>query len=307
MIVCPTCAKENQDHYKFCLGCGGVLPRDVARKENQFRIPTPAEGMEAAPRPTDCPQCGTEVPPNFKFCGSCGHVMKPDEAAPAPAAAEAPAPAPAAESFAGGPIGAFIHLQPDGSPGARIELSDGMVLGRSSGGVFEGDVYASPEHLRVSSAVPGVAVEDLGSLNGVFLRLTPEVSYPLKDGSVFRIGQEIIRYEAIPAAPEGETAILGSPNPGFLGRLSLVTGPKGTGNSFCIPPEGLHLGRERGDIVFPDDGYVSGLHCRVHLENGEVVLTDLGSSNGSYLCLREKTVVQPGALLLVGQQLLSVA
>lgn len=303
MIVCPTCAKENQDHYKFCLGCGGELPRDVARKENQFRPQTPAEGMEAAKRPSACPQCGTDVPANFKFCGSCGHVMS--QEAPAPAAA--PAAAPQAESFAGGPIGALIHLQPDGSPGARIELSDGMVLGRSSGGVFEGDVYASPEHFRVSSAVPGVAVEDLGSLNGVFLRLTPEVSYPLKDGSVFRIGQEIIRFEAIPESPEGETAILGSPNPGFLGRLVLVTGPKSTGNCFCIPPEGLHLGRERGDIVFPDDGYVSGLHCRVHFENGQVMLTDLGSSNGSYLCLREKTVVQPGALLLVGQQLLSVA
>ncbi|NLE47869.1 MAG: FHA domain-containing protein [Sandaracinaceae bacterium] len=303
MIVCPQCAKENQDHYKFCLGCGGELPRDVARKENQFRAPTPAEGMEAASRPSQCPQCGSEVPANFKFCGSCGHVMKSEGAPePAPPAAEAPS-----ERFAGGPIGAFIHLQPDGSPGARIELTDGMILGRNSGGVFEGDLYASPDHLRVSSAVPGVAIEDLGSVNGVFLRLTPEVPYPLKDGSVFRIGQEIIRFEAIPPVTEGETAVLGSPNPGFLGRLALVTGPNRTGNCFCIPPEGLHLGRERGDIIFPDDGYVSGLHCRVHYQNGEVVLTDLGSSNGSYLCLREKTVVQPGSLLLVGQQLLSVA
>ena len=26
MIVCPNCGKENQDHYKFCLGCGAKLP-----------------------------------------------------------------------------------------------------------------------------------------------------------------------------------------------------------------------------------------------------------------------------------------
>ena len=25
MITCPKCSKENQDHYKFCLGCGGKL------------------------------------------------------------------------------------------------------------------------------------------------------------------------------------------------------------------------------------------------------------------------------------------
>ena len=26
MIVCLNCGKENQDHYKFCLGCGAKLP-----------------------------------------------------------------------------------------------------------------------------------------------------------------------------------------------------------------------------------------------------------------------------------------
>ena len=32
MITCPKCSKENQDHYKFCLGCGAELPRDAAPK-----------------------------------------------------------------------------------------------------------------------------------------------------------------------------------------------------------------------------------------------------------------------------------
>ena len=27
MITCKSCGKENQDHYKFCLGCGGELSR----------------------------------------------------------------------------------------------------------------------------------------------------------------------------------------------------------------------------------------------------------------------------------------
>ena len=25
MIICKRCGKENQDHYKFCLGCGAEL------------------------------------------------------------------------------------------------------------------------------------------------------------------------------------------------------------------------------------------------------------------------------------------
>ena len=27
MITCSRCGKENQDHYKFCLGCGNELPK----------------------------------------------------------------------------------------------------------------------------------------------------------------------------------------------------------------------------------------------------------------------------------------
>ena len=41
MIVCPRCSKENQDHYKFCLGCGAELPRD-AEQPKSFSAPNHA-------------------------------------------------------------------------------------------------------------------------------------------------------------------------------------------------------------------------------------------------------------------------
>ena len=34
MIVCSRCSKENQDHYKFCLGCGAELPRQSAKPQS---------------------------------------------------------------------------------------------------------------------------------------------------------------------------------------------------------------------------------------------------------------------------------
>ena len=66
-----------------------------------------------------------------------------------------------------------------------------------------------------------------------------------------------------------------------MGRLALVIGRDTTGNAFPVPERGVHLGRERGDINFPDDGYVSGLHARITLRDGRVFLSDLGSSNGT--------------------------
>ncbi|MEI8257155.1 MAG: zinc-ribbon domain-containing protein, partial [Deltaproteobacteria bacterium] len=45
MISCPKCGKENQDHYKFCLGCGNELPRD-GHGARPFQ-PTPPAGVPA--------------------------------------------------------------------------------------------------------------------------------------------------------------------------------------------------------------------------------------------------------------------
>ena len=80
-----------------------------------------------------------------------------------------------------------------------------------------------------------------------------------------------------------------------------------TGNAFPIPETGVHLGRERGDVLFPEDGYVSGLHCRISYQNGKLFLTDLGSSNGSFVRLYKDTNVSTGDVLLMGQQLFRVA
>ncbi|MCA9582659.1 MAG: FHA domain-containing protein, partial [Myxococcales bacterium] len=100
--------------------------------------------------------------------------------------------------------------------------------------------------------------------------------------------------------------LMGGPAEGLLGRISLVIGREATGNAYCVPAEGLHLGRERGDIIFPDDGYVSGLHCRIYADGDQVVLMDVGSSNGTFIRVVEKMNVPSGMLILMGQQLFRV-
>ena len=65
----------------------------------------------------------------------------------------------------------------------------------------------------------------------------------------------------------------------------------------------MHIGRERGDVIFPEDGYVSGLHCRIHKDGDSVVLTDVGSSNGTFVRIEGEKKCSSGELLLMGQQL----
>ena len=69
----------------------------------------------------------------------------------------------------------------------------------------------------------------------------------------------------------------------------------------------MHCGRERGDILFSEDGYVSGLHCRIAKgPDGKIYLTDVGSSNGTFARLYAERALTSGDILLMGQQLFRV-
>ena len=369
MISCPKCGKENQDHYKFCLGCGAELPRDAAPKA--FSPQTPNQGVKAAKLsnntsspgiaaatssgpggpsgmgPTSAPTAphpavATAVPPQV--------VMQPPAAAPAPAAVAAAAPgtvavicpqcshvntdknifcgscgyrllgaagrapsAPAVElaPSAGGGGVVLTALRADGSEAGNYNLPGGTVtVGRDTGSIFAGDSYLSPRHATFRQPGPGkLHVKDEASLNGVYKKLTRDVPVELRPNDVFRIGQEIVRFEPLtpqPPSPDGVER-LGAPSKGYVGRIALVIGRDTSGNAFPVPETGVHLGRERGDVLFPEDGYVSGLHCHLAWVDGRLMLTDLGSSNGTFLRLREEAELHTGDVLLMGQQLFRIS
>jgi len=199
--------------------------------------------------------------------------------------------------------GSLIAVLPDGSEGERFNFTKEAFIGRETGGMFAGDNFLSPRHARFRFEGKSLRVRDEGSLNGIYVRVKPDEPAILEDGSVFRIGQEIIRFEALRALTPQSSQRMGSPRQDYIGRITLITGRTTTGNSYPVPADGLYLGRERGDIIFPDDGYVSGLHCRVATENGRAVLLDVGSSNGTFLRIRSEVALEEGNVLLMGQQL----
>jgi pSer/pThr/pTyr-binding forkhead associated (FHA) protein len=202
-------------------------------------------------------------------------------------------------------------LRADGTEAGNFALPDAptVTVGRDTGSIFAGDSYLSPKHATFSRRGGGLFIKDEGSLNGVYLKLIPHDPWPLQYNDVFRIGQEIVRIEELKGQAKSPDGVerFGSPAHGYIGRLALVIGRDTTGNAFPIPERGVHLGRERGDILFSEDGYVSGLHCRVAPgPDGHVQLTDVGSSNGTFIRLRKEHPLTPGDILLMGQQLFRV-
>lgn len=327
MIICQKCAKENQDHYKFCLGCGAELPKEGAAKA--FSPPTPgpqaaaavaapvqAPAVAASPASqavpsgkVACPQCGHANTAGNLFCGSCGFRLTaasaPIASAPPPAVQAAPIP-----SAPGQPKVVLTALRADGTEAGTFALpADNVTLGRESGGIFAADSYLSPKHATFRLVSGRLFVKDENSLNGVYRKLMRDKPVELKSSDVFRIGQEILKFEPLEkpvASPDGVER-LGAPSKGYIGRVALVVGRETTGNAFPVPETGIHLGRERGEVLFPEDGYVSGLHCQIAMNGGRVYLTDLGSSNGTFMRMKEEVEVTTGDILLMGQQLFRIA
>jgi pSer/pThr/pTyr-binding forkhead associated (FHA) protein len=264
----------------------------------------------AAPAPSGeviCSACGKPIQPGFAFCGSCGTRVPP------PAAA-VPAAANPRTMFMGGPAasaplarGRLVLIRPDGSEGGTHTLYEGEnVIGRGQAPLFDNDAYLSPRHGEFLIGPSGMTIHDLRSLNGVFLKISQDE--PLESGDIFRIGQELLRFEIIsaPQPLEDGTEIMGTPNPGFWGRLSVVVGRDVDGSAFPLFGDAIVLGRERGDVLFPEDGYVSGSHARIAINENQVFLSDVGSSNGTFLRIRSERLVPNGAFVLMGQQLFRV-
>jgi pSer/pThr/pTyr-binding forkhead associated (FHA) protein len=385
MSVCSNCGKENQVHYKYCLGCGAELsgdpppPKaDVAAPESKVEPKPEPRAIprtvmaEPAPEPRDtspgddgmlgaiasalaksdagtnpawrpsgepeaaaggfanvpeleptpvmsppavtpaapsstraCPTCGSPVPNDFSFCGQCGARLEPKAAEPAPRPAFTTAP-PAATTSAG-PRGRLVLVRPDGSEGGSHPLEEGEnPIGRGFGTLFDADGYLSPRHAELVLNAAGLVVRDTGSLNGVFVRLTGEEE--IFDGDIFRIGQELLRFDEIraPEPLDDGTEVLGSPNPGYWGRLAVIVGREQDGSAFPLFGDAVVLGRERGDLTFPEDGYVSGTHARVAFRDDRYYLCDMNSSNGTFLRIHGERVVQSGSFVLMGQQLFRV-
>lgn len=73
---------------------------------------------------------------------------------------------------------------------------------------------------------------------------------------------------------------------------------------FPVMGDGIRIGRSAPADVILDDKHVSRRHCRVELKGDDLVVVDLGSTNGTYVDdekVSEPVVLPVGSILKVGQ------
>ncbi|MEZ4392872.1 MAG: FHA domain-containing protein [Polyangiales bacterium] len=196
----------------------------------------------------------------------------------------------------------LLVTQLDGSEPREVPLNEGEnLVGREVGGIFAEDNLLSSRHATIIVQNGSAWVRDEGSRNGVYVRIPRQTPVALRDGDQFCFGRIILRFEQRPPTNAGSHG-------DFAGQLALVVGRDVDRNLFPVPvpAQGITLGRTRADLRFPGDGWVSGTHCQISVMGPQVMLTDVGSSNGTFVRIQGTRPVQHADAVLMGQRIFHV-
>ncbi len=342
-VQCQRCGRENPVGLRFCQDCGQRLgprsgPAAPPEPPKPAPVPVPRPVVEpppervAAPATSRCSQCGAESPGTARFCVACGRPLAaaPPLTVEGPQTAGLPPPPPApavgagtagaaarpgggaAALARGTPVARLVVIAQDGTPGRDYPLtSDPTDIGREEGAiVLPGDPYVSPRHARISLREGRVFLRDLGSVNGVYVRI--RAAERLEHADLVLMGLEVLRFEVVTDAEKGlgpaienGTRVFGSPALPRYARLSQRTVEGVTRDVFYLCRDESVVGRESGDIVFTHDPFMSRRHAVFARDpaNNTFWLHDLGSSNGTYLAVRGERELVQGDHLRVGQHL----
>jgi pSer/pThr/pTyr-binding forkhead associated (FHA) protein len=302
--TCPRCGTLAQAGFAYCQQCGlhlqGIQPTDPGA--NARARPSPAgRPPTAGGQPPIDPQAATLAADGVR-------------AGPGPGPGSLASPAAAPRPQAGPAWGTAILVNRDGSDGQRYTLSgEYLVIGRAGADIaFDDDRFLGRQHARLERAPDGaVKVVPIDTLNGVFRKADAPVE--LADGMVILVGREVLRYEAMepeemkvhPLVRHG-VALFGSPPREPWGRLVQIIPNGGYRDVRHLAAEEIVLGREEGDVVFRDDAFMSRRHAAVTWDGRKAQITDLGSSNGTFVRITGPTPLRHGDHVRMGDQLLRI-
>jgi pSer/pThr/pTyr-binding forkhead associated (FHA) protein len=307
-VQCPRCTAQTPGTFAYCQQCGlhlpAVAPTDPGGAVRPGATPQPGSlGASAAAA------VGSVVDPQGATMAVPGEAARPMIASlQAQAQTRAPSSANSPTTW-----GTAILVNRDGSDGERFPLTNEHVdIGRVGATIsFEQDRFLARSHARIERDGNGARVVCLDGLNGVFRKL--ELPIDLEDGTVLLVGREVLRFERVddderdadPLVQHG-VALFGSPPRAPWARLSELLPSGAVRDIRHLNGEEIVIGREEGDLVFRDDAFMSRRHAAINWDGQRARLTDLGSSNGTFVRLSGTTALRHRDHLRMGDQLFRV-
>jgi pSer/pThr/pTyr-binding forkhead associated (FHA) protein len=122
----------------------------------------------------------------------------------------------------------------------------------------------SRHHARIACADGVCTVEDLGSSNGTFVDGERVSRAVLKPGSQLRLGDVLLTYDALSLQREGAWLQV-------------------RGQRYPVSMRGIRVGRSSDNNVHLSDELASRRHAHIERRGTEFIITDLGSTNGTFV------------------------
>ncbi len=192
--------------------------------------------------------------------------------------------------------------------------ASGLNVGRAKNSAdFPGLGSMAARHMKFRYDRAALFVEDLGSVNGVYIRLTKPVE--LIDGMRFRVGNQTVEFHQ-PEPFEPVPPLVGEDGEEYCSRdveplafLDLIRPNGQPGLRFPITRQDVTvIGREGPNthIALSHDNSVSGMHARLYREDSRFFLEDLKSRNGTFVHVLGASKVASGDVILAGLVLFRV-
>ncbi len=173
----------------------------------------------------------------------------------------------------------------------------------ASSGAFDnrpsGRMKSSPPADEVEPAAPqsGMSLEELMDQAKNFICKSCSTQVPIGHKFCGRCGAAVP-----PEILAARTQFFGQLQVPGKAKLILIRGEGVEGLSYQLNAEQHIVGRN-GQLVFPDDPFVSPKHANLFYRSGKLVVRDEGSLNGVYLRVRGTLDVASGDHFLAGEQL----
>ncbi len=286
----------------------GAILEPIAEEEPE---PQPEKTAVAEVEVLHCAGCGARLDRGDRFCSNCGTPVgqvKPQTAGKTMFLnASGEMPATRKKTMA-----RLTVIDNTGTDGMTYNIIEGEnVCGSSDGLIIIEDKLVSAAHCSFSFENERLSVKDLDSVNGVYIKLRGEAE--ITSGTIFRIGQQLLIFksaidfeELIPPRNSETTAIQGSPLRGVWGKLIRINDKGKAGQHYLLRKETVVVGRENGDIYFPEDGFLSSSHIKLSRRENKYYMADLGSSNGTFIRIKQPTKLNNNDIILIGRVLMRV-
>ena len=294
-IVCARCEAYAMLGTPACESCGNPLALEAVAGPISSKVP--ATTREPAGSTKDAPIERIErAEPVISSAKPEVLPASRPEASPKPARTSAapsePAPKSAPASVRGvrGPVGS-----PLSRPDPRAEPSQASEPPPRSARASSASGYTTP-----AKSSKGKSVEELMDQAKNFVCRSCSTAVPLGHKFCGRCGAAVP-----PEILQARTQFFGQLQAPGKAKLILIRGEGVEGLSYQLNAEHHVVGRE-GQLVFPDDPFVSLKHADFYYRNGKLVVKDEGSVNGVYLRVKGSVDVQPDDFFLAGEQVFRI-